>query len=114
MADARIFELRTYHPEPGKLDALQARFRDHTLGLFDKHGMSVVGFWTADDPADTAEQILVYILAFPDRATAKQAWADFRHDPAWIEARADSEKDGPLVRALESVFLTPTDYSPLV
>jgi hypothetical protein len=112
MADDRIFELRTYHPEPGKLDALQARFRDHTVGLFDKHGITVIGFWTSVDTADPAGE-LVYLLAFPDRAAAEKSWTEFRHDPAWIEARADSERNGPLVRALESVFLSPTDYSPL-
>jgi hypothetical protein len=113
MAASRIFELRTYHAEPGKLDDLQARFRDHTMGLFDRHGISVVGFWMPVDDKDRADATLVYLLAFDDRDAARQAWSAFRDDPDWVEAKANSEKQGPLVAAIDSVFLSPTDYSPL-
>jgi hypothetical protein len=113
MAASRIFELRTYHAHPGRLDALHARFRDHTMGLFDKHGFTVVGFWTPVDDKDHPDETLVYLLAFDDRDAAHKAWSAFRVDPDWIEARANSEKDGPIVASLDSVFLNASDYSPL-
>ncbi len=108
----RVFELRTYHANPGKMTALHARFRDHTCALFKKHGIEVVGFWVPTDPKQ-AEQTLVYILAYPSREAADKSWAGFRDDPAWKEAKAASEKDGVLVGKVESVYLNPTDYSPV-
>ena len=113
MAANRLFELRTYHAAPGKLDALQARFANHTLSLFAKHGLTVVGFWVARDANGQPGDDLVYILAFQDSEAREQAWEAFRADPDWLKARADSEADGPLVLSLESVFLDPTSYSPL-
>ncbi len=113
MAANRLFELRTYHAAPGKLDALQARFANHTLSLFAKHGLTVVGFWVARDANGQPGDDLVYILAFQDSEAREQAWEAFRADPDWVKARADSEADGPLVISLESVFLDPTSYSPL-
>ena len=113
MAANRLFELRTYHAAPGKLDALQARFANHTLSLFAKHGLTVVGFWVARDANGQPGDDLVYILAFQDSEAREQAWEAFRADPDWLKARADSEADGPLVISLESVFLDPTSYSPL-
>jgi len=110
--DARVFELRTYYAHPGKMPALHARFRDHTCKLFEKHGMTVVGFWSPIEK-DKAEEVLVYLLAFPSKEAADKAWKEFRADPDWIKAKADSEKDGPLVKKVDSVFLTPTDYSKL-
>jgi len=108
----RIFELRTYLANPGKLAALQTRFRDHTLALFARHSMDVVAFFTPTD-GENADRTLVYLLAFPDRATADRAWDDFRADPDWIKAKADSEVDGVLTERVDSVFLVPTGYSPL-
>jgi hypothetical protein len=113
VAANRLFELRTYHAAPGKLDALQARFANHTLSLFAKHGLTVVGFWVARDANGQPGDDLVYILAFQDSEAREQAWEAFRADPDWVKARADSEADGPLVLSLESVFLDPTSYSPL-
>jgi hypothetical protein len=113
VAANRLFELRTYHAAPGKLDALQARFANHTLSLFAKHGLTVVGFWVARDANGQPGDDLVYILAFQDSEAREQAWEAFRADPDWLKARADSEADGPLVISLESVFLDPTSYSPL-
>lgn len=104
-----LYELRTYHATPGKLDALQDRFRNHTLGLFKKHGLTVVAFWT---PVDTPD-ILVYLLRFDDQAAADRAWAAFLGDPEWNDVKAASEVDGPLTSGIERVFLNPTDYSPL-
>jgi hypothetical protein len=111
-ADTRVFELRTYHANPGKMAALHARFRDHTIKLFEKHGMTVIGFWGPIDK-DKAEETLVYILAYPSKEAADKAWKAFREDPDWLKAKGDSEKDGPLVKKVESVYLTPTDYSKL-
>jgi hypothetical protein len=107
-----VFELRTYYPHPGKMEALHARFRDHTCKLFEKHGMTIVGFWVPE-ARDQAEAKLVYMLAFPSRDAAKKSWAAFGADPDWKAARQASEVNGPLVKRLESVFLSPTDYSPM-
>jgi hypothetical protein len=105
----RLFEMRTYHTHPGRLDALNARFRDHTNKLFVKHGMDLVGYWTPQDKPDT----LVYILAYPSREAREASWKAFNADPDWKAAREASEKDGKIVDKVESVFLDPTDYSPI-
>jgi hypothetical protein len=112
-ADSRCFELRTYTAAPGKLEALHARFRDHTNAIFAKHGMTVVGYWVPSDADKGAANTLVYLLAFPNRAARDKAWEDFRVDPAWIEARKASEVDGKLTDKVESLLLTATDYSPM-
>jgi hypothetical protein len=109
----RVFELRTYTAPPGKLEALNARFRDHTIELFKKHGMEVVGFWEPLDKEAGAGDKLVYILAHRSRAAAEASWKSFRDDPAWVKVKADSEKGGVLTAKIESVFLAGTDYSPL-
>jgi hypothetical protein len=108
----RVFELRTYTAAPGKLDALNKRFRDHTVKLFTKHGMTHVGYWTPAD-APLSENTLIYVLAHQSRETAKKSWDAFRSDPEWIKARDESQKDGTLTAKVDSVFLNPTDYSPI-
>ena len=108
---AKVYELRTYKAAPGKLDALNKRFRDHTLGFFKKHGMEVVGFWTPTDEKDGKADTLIYLLAFTSREAADKSWKEFRADPGWQKAKAESEKDGPLTSKVDYVFLTPTDYS---
>lgn len=108
----RVFELRTYTAAPGKFDALKTRFRDHTVRLFTKHGMTHVGYWTPTD-APLSENTLIYILAYPSREAAKKSWDGFRSDPEWIKARDESQKDGSLTTKVESVFLQPTDFSPI-
>ena len=111
--DTRVFELRTYYAHPGKMAALNERFRKHTCKLFEKHGMTVIGFWNpSDDPKD-AERRLIYVLAFPGREAAGRSWKAFRDDPDWQAVRKASEQDGPLVERVESVFMKATDYSPL-
>jgi hypothetical protein len=110
-AKPRVFELRTYTPAEGKADAMNKRFRDHTCTLFQKHGMELVGFWTPREAKDKDK--LVYILAFPSREAAAASWKAFQEDPAWQSVRAESEKDGKVVIKVESVFLDPTDYSPM-
>jgi NIPSNAP len=109
----RVFELRTYTAALGKLDALNARFRDHTIALFRKHGMDVVGFWEPVDKEAGAGEKLVYILAHPSRAAAEANWKAFREDPEWVKVKAESEAAGVLTSKIESVFLAGTDYSPL-
>ncbi|MCE9545107.1 MAG: NIPSNAP family protein [Planctomycetia bacterium] len=110
--DTRVFELRTYTATPGKIEALHARFRDHTLKLFEKHHMTVVGFWRPTD-AQQADRQLDYLLAYPSQEAAVRSWQDFQADPQWKAVKEDSEKNGTLVDKIESVFLRPTDYSPL-
>jgi hypothetical protein len=111
-AKGRIFEMRTYTANEGKLAALQARFRDHTTKIFGKHGIQNVGYWVpADAPA--SQNTLIYIVAFPDREAAKKSWAEFREDPEWKKVQQESEVDGKLVNKVDSVFMDPTDYSPI-
>lgn len=107
----RVFEMRTYHAAEGKFDALQKRFREHTVGLFRKHGMTSVGYWTPQDEKDGKGKTLVYLLAFPSREAAKASWAAFQADPEWQRVKAASEVDGKLVDKVDSVYLDPTDYS---
>ena len=108
----KVYELRVYHTNPGKLDALHARFRDHTCRLSKKHGIELVGFWTPTQGAE-AKDTLYYIVAFPSAEAQKKAWQEFRADPEWIKAKADSEKEGVLVKKVDSTNLRATDYSPL-
>jgi hypothetical protein len=110
--DSRIFELRTYESAPGKMEVLQARFRDHTCKLFEKHHMTVIGFWSPTD-VQLGQRKLFYLLAFPSQEAAVKSWAEFLVDPEWEAVKVASEKDGRLVEKIESVYLSPTDYSPL-
>jgi hypothetical protein len=109
----RVFELRTYTTNPGRLDALNKRFRDHTVRLFEKHGMQNVGYWVpADSPS--ADNTLIYILAHKSREAAKQSWSAFGKDPEWQKVAKESEADGRiLAKAPESVFMRAIDYSPM-
>ncbi len=109
-ASDRVFELRTYTTPPGKLEALKSRFRDHTIQIFDKHGMTSIGYFVPMD-APAKDNTLIYVLAHPSREAAAKSWAEFRADPDWVKAKADSEKDGPLTTKVESVFMTPADFS---
>ena len=110
----RIFELRIYKTPPGRLDALNARFRDHTVKLFSKHGMQNVGYWTPRNKKDGSEDTLIYILAHKSREAAAASFKSFRADPDWVAARKASEEKagGSLTTSVESIFMTPTDYSP--
>ena len=107
-----VYELRTYWSPPGKLEALNDRFRNLTLRLFDRHNMVVVGFWTPD-PRTEETGDLVYILKFMSVEALNSSWDAFRQDPEWQEGKAASERDGPLVSKITSQVLLPTDYSPL-
>ncbi len=109
-ADTRLYEMRTYWAPPGKLDALHARFRDHTTKLFAKHGMTNVGYFVP--VGDNPDRKLVYFLSYPDRKARDASWAAFVNDPDWKAAYAASEKDGKLVEKATETFLVATDYSP--
>lgn len=109
-AGEQVYELRTYIAAPGKLDALNKRFREHTCELFKKHGMTLVGFWMPTE-GDEAKNTLIYVLAHKDRAAADASWKAFRADPVWVEAKKASEVDGSLTEKVTSVFMRPTDYS---
>ncbi len=109
--DKRVYELRIYTAAPGKLDALNARFRDHTVKLFEKHGITNVGYWV---PVDNKDGKLYYILSYPSRDAREKSWKEFQADDDWKSARDESEKKGKLVAKVEHLFLTPTDYSPVV
>lgn len=108
----RVFEIRTYYTLPGRLPNLLARFRNHTVKLFEKHGMTNVGYWVPAD-APGSENTLIYVLAYPSREAAKKSWDGFRSDPEWLKARAESEKDGKIVDRVESVYMNPVDFSAL-
>ena len=109
-ADTRLFEMRVYYAAEGKLDGLNARFRDHTLKLFAKHGMTSLGYFV---PTKNTENKLVYFLAYPDRAARDASWKAFQSDPAWKSAQQASETNGKLITKVEVAFLTATDYSAL-
>jgi len=114
-SEHRVFELRTYVANKGKLQALHARFRDHTNALFRKHGMTIVGFWVPQEEKDGKNNTLIYLLSFPSREAAQKSWSAFGSDPEWQKAKAESETNGVLVNRenVKSVYMDPTDYSPL-
>lgn len=113
MLKRRIFELRIYEATPGKLEALTARFRNPTVQLFAKHGLTVEGFWEEPARANTEPDRLIYLLSFDNLEEASARWAAFRADSEWIEARARTEVNGLLVARVESRYMSPTDFSPI-
>jgi len=108
----RVFELRTYTANDGKLEALHARFRNHTTELFKKHGMTNIGYWSPKD-APLSQNTLVYVLAYPSREAASKSWDSFRNDAEWKKVKQESEANGELVKKVDSVYMDPTDYSPM-
>ncbi len=111
-ASNRVYELRTYYTLPGRLPALQARFRNHTTKLFEKHGMKNVGYWVPQD-APKSENTLIYVISHESREKAKESWDAFRKDPEWQKVQKASEADGKIVEKVESIYMNPTDYSAL-
>ncbi|PWU07813.1 MAG: NIPSNAP family protein [Terriglobia bacterium] len=111
-ASGRVYELRTYTAPEGKLDALIARFRDHTVSIFKKHGIESVGYWVPQD-GERSKNTLIYIVAHPSREAATKNWAEFAADPEWKKVAAESEANGKIVSKVESVFMNPTDFSQL-
>jgi len=110
--DSRVFELRTYTAPEGKLPELQARFRNHTMRIFNKHNMTSIGYWVPQD-APNSQNTLIYVLAHPSREAAKKNWADFQADSEWQKVSTESQVNGRIVSKVESVFMDPTDYSPI-
>jgi hypothetical protein len=114
-APGHVYELRIYTPNEGKLDAINARFRDNTRRIFDKHHMKSVGYWlpTDGEKAGPFAGTFVYILEHPSREAASKNWAEFNADPEWLKVKADSEVNGRLVAKADSIFMAPTEYSPI-
>jgi hypothetical protein len=109
--DSRCYELRIYYAAPGKLDALEARFREHTCQLFEKHGFANVGYWV---PLDNTDNKLVYIISSPSREAHDKAWKEFTADPEWKKVAQETEANGKLVVKVDSIFLKATDFSPVI
>ncbi len=107
--DERLYELLTYRAGPGKLEDLLKRFRNHTYGLFEKHGMTNVGYWV---PVENNGNVLIYLLSHKDRATRDESFKNFVEDQAWKSAAGKSEEQGKLVSNIDTLFLTSTDFSP--
>lgn len=105
-----VFELRTYTTHEGRLPALHERFENHTMALFEKHGMRNIGYWVPSDP-ERADNTLIYILEHKSREAAAQSWQAFGEDPAWQKVHKESRKDGNIVKHIDSVFMTATEYS---
>jgi len=106
-----VYELRTYTAPPGKLDALEARFRDHTEAIFKPHGLHAIGYWV---PKDNKNNQFIYIVEHKSKEDATKNWAAFQADEEWKKVRAESEAGGPLTtKPPESVYMNPTDFSRL-
>lgn len=108
----RVFELRTYTAPDGKLPELQARFRNHTMRIFEKHGMKNVGYWVPQD-APAKDNTLIYIISHESREAAKKSWAAFGADPEWQKVAKESQINGKIVAGITSVYMDATDYSPI-
>jgi hypothetical protein len=108
----KVFEIRTYHTLPGRLDALNKRFREHTMKLFEKHGMTNVGYWVPQD-SPARESTLIYVISHASREAAKASWAAFIADPEWKKVADASQVDGQIIERIESVYMDATDYSPI-
>ena len=107
-----VYELRVYHTFEGKLDALQTRFRDHTITIFNRHDMKSVGYWVPQDPPNS-ENLLIYVLEHPSREAATKNWDAFKKDPEWVKVSAESEANGKIVDHVDNYFMNPTDFSKL-
>ena len=110
--DQKVFELRTYQATPGNLDNLHARFRDHTIRIFRKHGMEIVGFWSPTSE-DERDDILVYLLAHDSQEAADASWQAFGADPEWDRVAEESNRNGQFLAGVERKYMVATDYSPM-
>ena len=119
-----VYELRIYYPHEGKLEGILSRFRNHTTGLFEKHGFTNVGYWVTRPGGEPSfansmiagnggKEALLYIVSFPDMESRNASWEAFVKDPEWIKVYEESRVNGPLVREIEQVYLNPTDFSTL-
>jgi hypothetical protein len=107
-----VYELRLYHVHEGKMDALKARFGDHTDAIFKRHNMKSIGYWSPEDAPDS-QKLFIYILEHPSRQEAEKNWAAFQADPEWKKVKAESEANGPLADHIDHYFMDPTSYSAL-
>ncbi len=107
-----VYELRLYHVNEGKMDALKARFGDHTDAIFKRHNMKSIGYWSPEDAPDS-QNLFIYILEHPSRQEAEKNWAAFHADPEWQKVKAESEANGPLVDHIDHYFMDPTSFSAL-
>jgi hypothetical protein len=110
-ASTGVYELRIYHAAPGKLPDLLARFRDHTIKIFDRHGIKSVAYWTPVDEPERSNT-LIYILHHPSREAAAANWKSFQDDPEWKSVKDKSEANGKLTEKIDSTFMSITDFSP--
>ncbi len=108
----RVFELRTYTCNEGKLPDLLARFRNHTTKIFEKHGITNIAYWVPQD-APLHDNTLIYVVAHASREAAKKNWEEFGKDPEWQKVQKESEANGKIVNKVVSVFMDPTDFSPM-
>ena len=108
----RVYELRTYTAPEGKLPDLQARFRNHTMRIFERHGMKNVGYWVPQD-APAKDNTLIYIISHESREAAKKSWAAFAQDPEWQKVNKESNANGKILAGVVSVYMDPADYSPM-
>ncbi len=109
--DTRYYEMRIYYCEAGKLPDLLNRFKNHTTQLFERHGMSNVGYWI---PIQNEKNALYYVLSYPSKDAREASWKAFGADPEWKSVREESEKNGKIVAKVESIFMNLTDFSPKV
>ena len=107
-----VYELRLYHVKEGKMDALKARFGDHTDVIFKRHNMKSIGYWSPEDAPDS-QNLFIYILEHPSRQEAEKNWASFQADPEWQKVKKESEANGPLVDHIDRYFMDPTSFSAL-
>lgn len=107
-----FYELRVYHPHPGKLDELNARFRQHTLRIFAKHGMRNVAYWVEQPGEPAPNGKVIYVLAYPSREARDASWKAFVSDPEWLAIQSASEANGKIVAKVDSTFMSLADYSP--
>lgn len=110
--DGKVYELRIYTATPGNLDNLQARFRDHTIRIFNNHGMKIVGFWTPTSEEE-ADDTLIYVLEHASQEAANASWQAFGQDPEWKSVSDASNANGPILAGVERRYMKATDYSPL-
>ena len=112
LGTGRVFELRTYTAPEGKLPELQARFRNHTMRIFEKHGMKNHGYWVPQD-APAKDNTLIYVISHESREAAKKSWSSFGADPEWQKVAKESQANGRILTGVVSVYMEPTDYSPM-
>jgi hypothetical protein len=110
-AQNKVYELRTYTCNEGKLEDLKKRFREHTIEIFNRHGMESIGYWVPQDARSSTT--LIYIISHASREQATKNWKEFGADPEWKKVAAASEENGKIVAHVESVFMDPTDFSKL-